>query len=264
MVRPATAGKAPKAWALPRFGVSIRSYKKQSVKTIWGRILGLAWLKFALASLMVCLFSFSGVIINTLAYKKENKGSIINIAKAFEVDVILVLDKEPLYMALQKEFRTETRDMKIVWLPKSNGVVERGEKERSDEVHNSIKRYFYGFNNTLIPHTYDVKIDDLKDKIWKIGAPGLPDSCMPLGFKAENKDTKPVPVSLTDKELRNHVMAVSHATDEKKICETNIAGFVVVTEVDKTKDKIKILSPQPKPLPPTLLVLSPDIRFLDR
>lgn len=213
---------------------------------------------------MLCMFSFSGVIINTLAYKKENKGSIINIAKAFEVDVILVLDKEPLYMALQKEFRNEGRDMKIVWLPKSNGVVERGEKERSDEVHNSIKRYFYGFNNTLIPHTYDVKIDDLKDKIWKIGAPGLPDSCMPLGFKAENKDTKPVPVSLTDKELRNHVMAVSHATDEKKICETNIAGFVVVTEVDKAKDKIKILSPQPKPLPPTLLVLSPDIRFLDR
>ena len=30
--RAATAGKAPKAWALPRFWVSIRSYKKQPVK----------------------------------------------------------------------------------------------------------------------------------------------------------------------------------------------------------------------------------------
>ena len=30
--RGATAGKAPKAWALPRFWVSIRSYKKQLVK----------------------------------------------------------------------------------------------------------------------------------------------------------------------------------------------------------------------------------------
>ena len=135
---------------------------------------------------MVCLFSFSGVIINTLAYKKENKGSIINIAKAFEVDVILVLDKEPLYMALQKEFRNETRDIKIVWLPKSNGVVERGEKERSDEVHNSIKRYFYGFNNTLIPHTYDVKIDDLKDKIWKIVKPE-PSQCTECGKTFKNK-----------------------------------------------------------------------------
>ena len=49
--RAATAGKAPKAWALPRFWVSIRSYKKQPVKKIWGRILGLAWLKFAVAAL---------------------------------------------------------------------------------------------------------------------------------------------------------------------------------------------------------------------
>ena len=46
------AGKAPKAWALPKFWVSISSYKKQQpVKKIWGRILGLAWLKLAVASL---------------------------------------------------------------------------------------------------------------------------------------------------------------------------------------------------------------------
>ncbi len=40
--RAATAGKAPKAWALPRVWVSIHSYQKQPVKKIWGRILGLA------------------------------------------------------------------------------------------------------------------------------------------------------------------------------------------------------------------------------
>ena len=45
------AGKAPKAWALPRFWVSIHSYKKQLVKEIWGRILGLAWLKFVVVPL---------------------------------------------------------------------------------------------------------------------------------------------------------------------------------------------------------------------
>ena len=37
--------------SLPRFWVSIRSYKKQPVKKNWGRILGLAWLKFAVAPL---------------------------------------------------------------------------------------------------------------------------------------------------------------------------------------------------------------------
>ena len=43
--------QGPKAWALPRFWVSIRSYKKQPVKIIWGRTLGLALLKFAMAPL---------------------------------------------------------------------------------------------------------------------------------------------------------------------------------------------------------------------
>ena len=37
-IRAATAGKAPKAWALPRVCVSIHSYKKQPAKKNWGRI----------------------------------------------------------------------------------------------------------------------------------------------------------------------------------------------------------------------------------
>ena len=49
--RGATAGKAPKAWTLPRFWVSIHSYKEQPVKKFWGRILDLAWLKFTVAAL---------------------------------------------------------------------------------------------------------------------------------------------------------------------------------------------------------------------
>ena len=60
--RAATAGKAPKAWALPRFWISIRSYKKQPVKKIWDRILGLAWLKFAVAPLDSRGQTWSGLI----------------------------------------------------------------------------------------------------------------------------------------------------------------------------------------------------------
>ena len=49
--RAATAGKADKVWSLPRFWVSIPSYKKQPVKKFWGRILDIALLKFAVAAL---------------------------------------------------------------------------------------------------------------------------------------------------------------------------------------------------------------------
>ena len=45
------AATAAKVWSLPRFWVSIGSYKKQLVKKICGRILDLAWLKFAVAAL---------------------------------------------------------------------------------------------------------------------------------------------------------------------------------------------------------------------
>ena len=50
-LRAATAGKEGKVWSLPRFWVSINSYKKQPVKKFGGRILDLAWLKFAVAAL---------------------------------------------------------------------------------------------------------------------------------------------------------------------------------------------------------------------
>ena len=57
------AGKAGKV-SLPRFWVSIRSYKKQPVKKFLGRILDLAWLKFAVAALSSILsLPFFGVCI---------------------------------------------------------------------------------------------------------------------------------------------------------------------------------------------------------
>ena len=49
--RPAMAAKAEKDWSFPRFWVARRSYKKQPVKKNWGKILDLAWLKFAAAAL---------------------------------------------------------------------------------------------------------------------------------------------------------------------------------------------------------------------
>ena len=53
-----------------------------------------------------------------------------------------------------------------------------------------MKQYFYGPNNNLFPHSFDVKFDDLKDRIYKIGAPELPASCLPLGMKITDNKTK--------------------------------------------------------------------------
>ena len=83
--RATTAGKAPKVWALPRFWVSIRSYKTQPVKKILGRVLDLAWLKFAVAALAYTIRNKSSktkvvCVKKKVCYKYEkNSGSCLGV-----------------------------------------------------------------------------------------------------------------------------------------------------------------------------------------
>jgi polyribonucleotide 5'-hydroxyl-kinase len=81
-------------------------------------------------------------------------------------------------------------------------------------------------------------------------------------MKAEDNQTKIVEVGLTPKELLNHVLAISFATTTEELIMSNVAGFIVVTNVNVKDQKISVLSPQPKPLPPTLLIMS-DVQYID-
>ena len=205
----------------------------------------------------------SGAIINTCGVRGGVRGGgydqLKHIAEAFDVNVIIVLDQEQMYNYLKKDLPHKT----VIWLPKSNGVVERTQEQRLEDSSTSIKHYYYGFQNSLLPYTFDVKFSEIKEKIYKIGAPNLPESCMPLGKTADDNQTKLVAVSLTPKDLLNHVLAISHADSKDDLLSTNVNGFVVVTDVNVKESKISVLSPQPKPLPATLLLLS-DIKYIDR
>lgn len=204
----------------------------------------------------------SGTIINTCGWvKAEGYKCITHIAQAFEVDVIIVLDQERLYNELSRDM---PQFVKVVFLPKSGGVVERGGAQRVETRDNRIREYFYGRppTQTFHPHSFQVKLPDAK--IFKIGAPAVPQSCMPLGMKGDEARTKLVSVTPTSQALLHRLLAVSFATDEvnEDVVKTNVAGFVCVTDVDLEKGRITVLSPQPAPLPKTLLFLS-DIQFMD-
>ena len=82
-----------------------------------------------------------------------------HIAQAFEVDVILVLDQERVYNELVRDM---PEGVKVVWLPKSGGVVERDQSQRAKARDSRVKRYFYGFDKKLLPHSFSVKLSDLK------------------------------------------------------------------------------------------------------
>lgn len=200
----------------------------------------------------------SGVIINTCGWiKGDGYKQLTHIAQAFEVDIILVLDQERLYNELVRDMPTF---VKVVFLPKNGGVVERSQSARAEARDSRVREYFYGMRTPLYPHSFDVRFSDAK--IYKIGAPTLPDSCMPLGMKAEDNLTKLVAVT-PGPNLLHHILAVSFAASvEEEVIQSNVAGFVCVTNIDMDRQTMTVLSPQPRPLPKTLLILS-DIQFMD-
>ncbi len=170
-----------------------------------------------------------------------------------------MLDQERVYNDLVRDLPDF---VKIVWLPKSGGVVERNQDQRTTARDARVRQYFYGPHGNLFPHSFEVKFSEVKDKIYKIGAPTLPDSCMPLGMKSEENQTKLVHVQPNQRDLLNHLLAVSFATEPADLILSNVAGYIVVTDVNTEEHKLTVLSPQPRPLPDTLLLLS-DVQYVD-
>lgn len=144
-------------------------------------------------------------------------------AKAFQAAAVFVLDQERLYNELLRDM---PRSVKVVYLPKSGGVVERTKTIRAEARDIRIREYFYGFRAPLYPHSFDIKWADLK--LYKIGAPALPDSCMPLGMKAEDNMTKLVAVH-PNPSILHHILAISFAeTIDDDVIQSNVLGFVCV------------------------------------
>ena len=105
--------------------------------------------------------------------------------------------------------------------------MERSKSARSEARDQRVREYFYGAPKcALYPHSFDIKWPEVK--IYKIGAPALPDSCLPLGMKAEDHLTKLVPIT-PNPGLLHHLLAVSFAEkDDDDIIMSHVAGFVCV------------------------------------
>jgi hypothetical protein len=83
----------------------------------------------------------SGLIINSCGWiDGEGYALILSAIELLRVNVILVLDQERLYNDLAQSLR----DIKVVKLPKSGGVVTRQPDFRRDARKNRIRDYFYG------------------------------------------------------------------------------------------------------------------------
>lgn len=200
----------------------------------------------------------SGMVINTCGWVKGGGYKyLLHACKEFEVGAVFVLDQERLYNELLRDMPSFVR---VVFLPKSGGVVERPKNVRAETRDFKIREYFYGSRSPLYPHRFEVKWSDVK--IFKIGAPALPDSCMPLGMKATDNMTKMVVVQ-PGQNIMHHILAISFAESaDEDVINANLLGFICVESVDVEQQTMTVLSPQPRPLPNNILLLS-DLQFLD-
>lgn len=126
------------------------------------------------------------MIINTSGWiKDEGFKSLIHTAQEFEVTTILVIDQE----RLRVELKRDLPDIKVLSVPKSGGVVCKSADTRTQAKSMKINEYFYGVaGRNLYPHSIEIGFNEVK--IFKIGAPQLPDSLLPMGMKPEDNYTK--------------------------------------------------------------------------
>ncbi|ESO00095.1 hypothetical protein HELRODRAFT_101326 [Helobdella robusta] len=201
--------------------------------------------------------NISGVIINTCGWVKGSGYDCLkHAASAFEIEILVVMDHELLYTKFQKDIPDF---VKIVMLPKSGGVVERSQNFRTNKRYTKIKNYFYGVSGNLYPHTFEVRFQDVE--IYKIGAPKLPDSMLPLGMIPEDNNMKLVPVTISGS-LEHHVLSTSYAISKEEVIRTNVSGFVIITKVDTERQLLTLLSPGPRPFPWNILLLM-EITFME-
>lgn len=166
----------------------------------------------------------SGMIINTCG-SVDGAGykHILHAASKFQVAAIFVLDSERLHNELLRDVPKSTQ---VVFLQKSGGVVDKSYSERSEARDTRIREYFYGKRTPLYPHSFDVKWSDIL--ICKVGAPALPDSCMPLGMKADSNKTKLLPIQ-PSLSILHHILALTFCENiDDEVITSNIAGFVCV------------------------------------
>ncbi|CAH2285303.1 polyribonucleotide 5 -hydroxyl-kinase Clp1 [Pelobates cultripes] len=207
------------------------------------------------------LTSSSGCIINTGPYERDpGYESLIHMATAFDVDVILVLDEERLYHNLLRDL---PHSVQIIRLLRSGGAIDRSEEFRRESQDQLVREYFYGPFGSVCPHAFEVKFSDVK--IYKAGAPVAPDSCVPMGTSQAANQLKYVPVT-PSKIAEHHLLSVVLVDDdggEESFTRNSVEGFILITGVDTKKQTIKLLSPTPMLLPKCALLIM-DVIYKDQ
>jgi len=145
--------------------------------------------------------------------------------------VVLCLDQERLYNELVREM---PHFVKVVFVPKSGGVVVRSKQFRTEARDARIREYFYGTphkiaNTRFYPHSFDVPFAQMK--IFKIGAPAVPNSCLPIGMKADINQSKLTPITAIHQLVKHQLLSMSTTTTSPvRVRTTTLQPVAPVTQ----------------------------------
>ena len=144
------------------------------------------------------------------------------------VNVVIVLGHERLYSDMTRILK-EKRNVTIVKLAKSGGVVERDKQFKMQLQRSKIHEYFYGtLKCDLSPYSILVNVSDVN--VWRVGEAMAPSSALPLGMESMSTETQVVKVDSYEMCLHS-IMAILNAdasVPENKLLETNVCGFIYV------------------------------------
>ena len=98
--------------------------------------------------------------------------------------------------------------------------------------------------------------------LYRIGGGQSADSsCLPIG--AESVISKLTPqLVVPGPELKHAVLAVSYAESADHVLSSNIAGFIIVQEIDVANQRMTVLAPSPGNLPNNVLIIG-DIKWVE-
>lgn len=186
----------------------------------------------------------SGVIIDTCGWVDGGGYNLIlKIIESFNVNIIFVIGKKPVYYKLMNDI-SETINIK--YIPRLDGVVTRNKTVRLDNRNSSIYKYFYGLSRPVQP--YIIKVGFLDIEIYKANSKHI------KLIQSNVKNSNVIAIQIEPKILYQ-IFGLSYAENVEDIPFTSVYGFVCIIDLDMDSKIASILSPQPAPLPTKYLLM---------
>lgn len=209
----------------------------------------------------------SGMIVDTPPLGIKDIGLIQDIVSDLEINVMIVIGNERLFIDLRKKFQGK---LSLVKVPKSAGVVEIDDAFKRKLQQRSIREYFHGTKSTpLTPYTANVDYKYITaykpaiDKNASSSDAAFNPSIDQLGYDLNSGESKQKTklienIESNSSNLLYTVVAILHADkkdNEEVIARSSVLGFAVISHADDEKHFVRILLPVPGRLPDKAILM---------